>query len=77
MFDLILTEYDEQAHIKKEKDWSRQEGLVEGISEGISVGKQQLTELYRLLIQEGRMDDLKKATEDSDFQDKLLKEYQL
>lgn len=56
VFDLILTEYDEQAHIKKEKDWSRQEGriegkqegLIEGIAEGITVGKEQLLKEYQL-----------------------------
>lgn len=73
VFNMILTEYDEQAHIEKERDWSRQEGL----EEGITVGEQRITDLYRYLIKDDRMEDMKKATEDKKFQEELLEEYKL
>lgn len=28
VFNMILTEYDEQAHIRHEKEWSREEGQI-------------------------------------------------
>lgn len=42
---------------------------------GIRKGKHELNRLNKYLIRDGRLEDLIKATTDSDYQDKLLKEY--
>lgn len=69
VFDMILREYDEEAHIKKEKEWSREEGMVEG--------QKRITSLYQKLLEEERMGDMQKALKDDAYQKQLLKEYGL
>ena len=45
--------------------------------EGMEQGQNLINELNARLLQDGRMDDLKRSTEDSQFQRQLLKEYDL
>lgn len=66
---MLLREYDEEAHIKKEKEWSREEGIAEG--------QKRITSLYQRLLEEERMEDMQKALKDNAYQKQLLKEYGL
>ena len=45
--------------------------------EALEQGREQVNTLYRQLIEDGRMDDLKRATEDTEFQKQLMKEYKI
>lgn len=45
VFYVILTEYDEQLHIASEKKFSREEGVQEGLTEGIRASVITLQEL--------------------------------
>ena len=55
----------------------RAEGLAEGIAEGRASGIALINQLHSLLINDGRMDDLKKSINDSEYQEKLIREYKL
>lgn len=59
----------------------REEGERIGREEGERIGREegakQINELHKRLIELGRMDDLKRAVEDSDYQEQLLKELKL
>ena len=59
----------------------REEGERIGREEGERIGREegakQINELYKRLIELGRIDDLKRAVEDSDYQGRLLKELKL
>ena len=58
---MILSHYDEELHFKTLK----------------KEGRDSVNALIRILIRENRLDDLKRAAEDSEFEDKLLKEFGL
>lgn len=53
------------------------EGRVEGRAEGRAEGSNQTAELFRRLIADERMDDLKRASEDQAFRNQLMEEYGL
>jgi len=59
----------------------RKEGLQRGIQEGIQKGKLEganiVSRLYEILLNEGSMDKLKRATKDEAYRYELLKEYHL
>ncbi|MCI5595468.1 MAG: hypothetical protein MR380_01900 [Lachnospiraceae bacterium] len=77
--DMILTEYDEQKHIENEKKWSFEEGerigRKAGERLGRETGKNLVNELNQRLIEGGRMEDLKRACQETEYQKELLKEY--
>ncbi len=58
-----------------------QKGKLEGIQEGIQKGKLEganiIIRLYEILLNEGSMDKLKRATQDETYRYELLKEYDL
>ena len=49
----------------------------EGMEKGMEQGQNLINKLNARLLQDGRMDDLKRSTEDPQFQRQLLKEYGL
>ena len=59
----------------------RKEGLQKGIQKGIQKGKLEganiIIRLYEILLNEGSMDKLKRATKDESYRYELLKEYDL
>ena len=69
--EMILTEYNEELHIRNEKALSYQEGIEQGRLQ--EAGK--LNALNNRLIRDKRFDELKRSTEDPDLQKKLLEEY--
>ncbi len=44
---------------------------------GEQIGLERINRLNQKLIEQGRFDDLTKATSDSGYQEKLLKEFQI
>lgn len=67
--DVVLCEYDEQKHIENEKNWSREEGRLEGIRLGNA--------LTAILLKEKKLTELERCLQDRAYQQKLLKEYEL
>ena len=58
---VLLSEYDEQAHIESEKEIAREE----------------VNTLYRKLKEDNRVEDLLRAVDDAGYRNQLLKEYGL
>ncbi|WP_026651043.1 hypothetical protein [Butyrivibrio proteoclasticus] len=50
------------------------EAHTKGELVGTEIGKDTVNRLNEILLKEGRLDDLKKATTDSEFQNKLIKD---
>lgn len=67
-----IYEYDEEKHMRQEREASREEGLAEGKRRAENTLK-----LVKILMDAGRMEDLKKVTEDSEFCEKMFEEFNL
>lgn len=70
---MVLTEYDEQAHIKNEREIAREEGRAEGRKEGEEI----LARLIQVLLEAGRTEDVIRMTSDREYRERLYKEFQL
>lgn len=70
---MLLTQYDEQAHIEYEKELSYEEGK----EAGQKAERARFAKLCQLLKNEGRDADLEKATFDIEFCEILYKEFSL
>lgn len=72
---MLLTEYDE----KKTMDYIRKEAQEIGEKRGEKIGEMRATErlnkLNALLISKGLYEELKRASEDTEYQKELLKTY--
>ncbi|MBD5520053.1 MAG: hypothetical protein HDR03_02305 [Lachnospiraceae bacterium] len=87
--EVSIFEYDEEKHMKSEREWAynngRNDGLAEGrtegeklgIERGMEKGEQRLIKLHQLLLNAGRNDDLIRAINDKDYREQLYKEYNL
>ena len=79
MCDVIHAMIDEG--VERGRKEGREEGKLEGIQEGIQKGKLEganiIVRLYEILLNEGSMDKLKRATQDETYRYELLKEYDL
>ena len=62
---------------KRGEKRGEQRGMQRGIQRGIERDRRVLNRLNDLLLEDGRIEDLKRSTKDSDFQQKLLDEYGL
>ena len=90
---MFLTDFDEKKYRKilarDAKEEGRTEGRIEGRIEGRREGRKEgqeagrmesrgiINELTKRLIQDGRMEDLKRSLDDHAYQDQMLKEYGL
>lgn len=66
---MFLTEYDEKLHMENT--------FEEGRETGFEQGKQQILLLSQMLLNENRIDDLKKAYTDEQYLESLLLEFHL
>lgn len=53
------------------------DGFKKGEEKGIESGRENMTKLTRILLEENRLEDLKRATEDKEFLEQLMKEYHM
>ena len=80
---MILTTYDKDLYEKTLKENAREEGREEGLMEGRARGREEgreegmeyLNQLNKYLLKSKRYNDLERATEDIEYQKKLLKEF--
>ena len=67
--------------VERGRNEGLQKGIQQGIQEGIQKGKLEgvnlVSRLYEILLNEGSMDKLKRATKDEAYRYELLKEYDL
>ena len=76
-----IYEYDEELHMKSEREiWyntGMEEGHKSGLAQGLEQGESRLArvnQLYAILIDTGRLDDLKRATQDRTYREHLMAE---
>ena len=68
---MILTTYDKDLYEKTLKADAREEGFKEGFKKGLDEARA----LTNCLLKAKRYSDLERATEDIEYQKKLLKEF--
>lgn len=71
---MLFTEYNEEIHIKNEKNISYEDGYGKGYGNGYDCGIKDVNELYSKLIGLGRSEDMERALSDEAFRDELMKE---
>ena len=69
-----IYEYDEQLHFKTLYEEGHEAGLAEGHKAGLKQGENRINQLNSILIDMGKFDDLKRATQDKAYQEKLMNE---
>lgn len=67
-----IYEYDEELHMKSEREIWYNTGVEEGRAAGLAQGEHRLNTLNSILIDLGRLDDLKRATGDKEYQEQLM-----
>ena len=72
-----IFEYDEEEHMRQEREESRQEGFEEGEKCGEERGKMQINNLYDKLFELGRSEEVKRAVKDAEYREKLLEKFHL
>lgn len=72
-----IFEYDEEEHMRQEREESRQEGFEEGEKCGEERGEMRMAELITVLNRQGRTEDIVKMAADSEYRKKLLEEFHL
>lgn len=82
-----IFEYDEEKHMKSErKEWreigyreGREEGIIAGRKEGIIAGREEGLKAgfnaLKILMDAGKTEEVNRALSDSDYREKLLREY--
>ncbi|MDE7340074.1 MAG: hypothetical protein K2N80_05855 [Lachnospiraceae bacterium] len=74
---MLLEEFDVDKYERTIKAEGREEGRKEGREEGRKEGREEILELTRKLIEQNRMDDLKRLAEDSTYREQLFREFGL
>lgn len=54
-----------------------EQGLEQGLKQGLEQGIELINQLNKILLSEGKYDELQKASKDKEYQKKLLAEYGL
>ena len=52
----------------------KEEGIKEGIKEGCMLGEENMSKLMNILLENGRIDEAKRAAADKIYREKLYKE---
>lgn len=74
---MFLTEYDEKLHMEHTFEEGREAGLEQGFMQGQKSGQKQILYLTQKLLDDNRLEDLKKASFDEEYRKILLKEFHL
>ena len=69
VYDMLLTEFDEERYERT----IRQDALEDGIEKG----ENRLNKLNKILLGEGRTEDILKAMDDKEYRRQLMKEFGL
>jgi flagellar biosynthesis/type III secretory pathway protein FliH len=70
--DVCLTEYDEAATQKAFKEEGYEEGYDDGYGSGYDSGENAMVRLQSYLIENNRLDDLRRTTYDKEYRDLLI-----
>lgn len=72
-----IFEYDEEKHIRNEKEISYKAGLEEGHKTGLEEGEERHNCLIIKLIEDKRMGDLNRSMKDKEYRKELYREYNI
>lgn len=83
--EVSLYEYNEEQHLKEERDIAKEEGIQIGQKRGEEIGQkrgekigeERISALNRLLAEKGRIQDILDAAKNPEYREKLLKEFEL
>lgn len=70
---MSIYEYDEERHMRQ----TREEGYEDGYEKGKISATERINQLTRLLAEKNRMEDILKAANDLEYQQRLFKEFGL
>lgn len=70
-----IFEYDEEKHMKCEREEWREIGREEGLVEGLKAGGDNLAKLLKSLMDAGKSGEVNRVISDDDYRQKLLREY--
>ena len=81
----VLFEYFEDIDLPTERKKAREAGLAEGRAEGLAKGRAEgraeglarVNRLAQILVEQGRMEDLKRSFRDTKYQEALFKEFNI
>ena len=72
----IRDQYARDEYVRTEGiEQGMEQGIEQGMAQGIEQGMEQVNRLNLRLIEDNRLEDLKRAAEDKTYLEKLLKEY--
>lgn len=81
VYQLLLTEYNEQKFLEQEREvWKEEghsEGLCQGLTQGRAEGEERMGQLIQLLIQSSRDAEIERAVTDIPYRTALLREFKL
>ena len=72
-----IYEFDEEREMRLIREDEREIGREEGIASGIEEGKKKILLLSKMLLDDNRIDDLKRATDDEVYLEELCREYSI
>lgn len=72
-----IFEYNEEKHMKSEREEWHKIGLEEGRKEGLKAGEQRLSQLIQVLLHAGRTEDMQLALSNPEYREKLYRENNL
>lgn len=75
VLNMLVAEYDYEMDLEVQKEEAFESGKEEGQAIGKEKGMDMLGKLVQCLLEDGRTNELKLATEDKEFQKKLMEEY--
>ena len=78
---MSIFEYDEEKHLKSERELAYKNGEDAGIEKGIALGREEgekrFSELLQILMKAERNDDLSRAISDQNYREQLYLENNL
>ena len=82
---MSIFEYDEEKHMKSEREWAyknghedgHREGRKEGEKTGLKKGEQRLVQLLQSLMDKGQGDEVSRVLSDSAYREQLYQEHDL
>ena len=74
---MSIYEYDEEKHMRMEREASFEAGLQEGKVVGLQEGLDRVNKLILKLSEAGRTEDITKAAKDREYQEELFREFGL
>lgn len=74
---MSIFEYNEEQHLKSEREQAYKEGQDAGIELGRKEGEKRFGELMRILLESGKNQEIVHALSDSEYRDKLYLENNL